>query len=285
MSNEITEASNLTTTDTDDIYRSIDSVYIIPADLLSDAHFMSKSRHWEFITALALNIMSKKGQLLYTSYTSIANLLFGSDDYKRTNDKKIKDAVSWLAEKKLIYIYEECRNGSLILDTTPILYEKGKDTKKEKREDGKRIQYYFKIRSSELHKIMNLKTNAPKSTIVKFFCTIISSLDWSRHLVSELKGKYCYKTMSSFAEQLGIGSQATINKYNKLLEDNNLISILRSVNRMQNEDDYYRPTNIYCRPEDKDLAETYACLKVNGYSGDRHFKTFATGSSVVDEDC
>ena len=107
----------------------------------------------------------------------------------------------------------------------------------------------FRITTSDLQ-------NAKKLTMIKLYVTLIGSFNHSRDL-GIYKGKVSTVSIKYLAEQLGV-AEKTIMRDIKWLEENGLIYVHRSNDFVKTYDGLKQITNVYSKPEDRQICDEYA---------------------------
>lgn len=200
--------------------------------------------HEAFCLLVALNgLVYKNGSNYCMSYNSIEYYLFGRRGTSREREKVI-NGIKNLISLGYISIVERFSSYEAVYDVTKVITDINKE-------------YYVSITKDELHKIMNIKTQKDKYRIFRFFVFLIGTFN------SKNKSKVGFLTQEYMSKEFGINID-TFREYNKILEENKLIYVIRHTGDFKKSTDLNGITNIrgvsntYSRYVDRKLCEEYA---------------------------
>ena len=169
--------------------------------------------------------------------------LLGTIKPPRRFSDKIKEGIQELFKKNIISKVETFKDYYII------------DTSKYQSE------YSVEIYSEEIQKIFSINY-VDKFSLLRYFITLIDSFKSSVRIPTngvrpkdKIAGSYTVRKLSSICEI----SEPVILKYNRILEENNLIYIIHPISFVVDKNGRagYLP-NIYGRPADKASIEEYA---------------------------
>lgn len=173
---------------------------------------------------------------------------FGYELYERvitkTEESLIHKGLNELIDKKIISVVCKLTDTEYIVNVSNI---------------NKASKLFVSVNTSDVRKIMNISTKINKFTLLRYYITLLSTFKVDK---SETSGKVGYMSQSYIKGLAGI-SIPTMNKYNKVLEDNKIIFIEKSSDHEEYYDNSgnHRITkfrNVYTRYEDRNLASKYA---------------------------
>lgn len=202
------------------------------------------------VIAALRNIIMNNVTDYFISYNMIAHYMFGRSPTRYELDS-IKDGVSRLINKRIINVVSTYSKTECYCDLSRLYFRKEKN------------KYYVDIMSDELLRIMNIKTNMDKYKIFRYYCSVLGCFNHSIKIEPTYRGKLGTTSLDSFADITNI-SKKTISQYNKILEDNELLYIVRHKDFGVNNDNKELP-NTYCRYFDKKIALEFLS-KVNNIS-------------------
>lgn len=211
---------------------------------------------------LAIGLNSQGKDQVYMSDAYLNWLLFGTiKDHKLS--KIIRNGTNELIERGYIQLIEKNKNKEYIYDISKIIEKK----------DGAFIQ----ININEMQKILNINSNVDVVELLRYYVACICTFDSNKN--HSYNYKFGDKSQKYLSMMTNINA-TTINKYNKILEDNRLLYIVRrkfsNYKKRQYGSLHSQCTNIYCKYDDKDLCETY--VKQQGFA-----KTTKQYTNRVDE--
>lgn len=207
-------------------------------------------------------------------YVNIKLLVFQLTDdiiLSRKYMERLSDGLNKLIMKKYIEIVANNKEKDYILDIGNLIINNHSDENKEK-------TFFVIITSEEIHKIMNLDSRLDKFSILRYFISMISTINKNATYYDEMGSEYNnfvgFMTNDYIGSLCGVTSYTTYDKYNHLLEDNEMIYIYRHSVLIRDEKGQLKNLpNHYGRYEDKEL--------IIGYSVNR--ENFELGEEVVDK--
>lgn len=176
----------------------------------------------------------------FVVYDYLKYILTNSINPNKSISTKITQGLSELDEKNYIVTLTSTKIGSELLfdklyfETDP---------------NSKYFKHYVVITLSELHTIMNLKSQSPEN-ILLYFCGVISTINNSS------KSEIGDKSISYLAKLVNL-SKSTAIRYNQILSKNNLLYIEKSNQAKVNKRGQIISSlpNVYSRPQKKGIAE------------------------------
>lgn len=115
------------------------------------------------------------------------------------------------------------------------------------------IKQYFYVDRDDIRSIMNLDTNLNKYKILKYYACLLGTFYKNKNEKDLSRAKIGFQPQTNISLISGI-SISTINEYNKLLEKEKIIYILKTVSNANNT---IKRRIIYSRYEDKDFCINY----------------------------
>ena len=194
------------------------------------------------------NIMQKDTYEYFVSYNLIADSLYG-----RVAERKEMVAIrkGYKELKDSGYIKEVVRytEKEVKVDLSALYYEKGSE-------------YYADLTSEEMRKILNIKGKENNAKILRYFTCMIGTFNRSDSVDDCYKGKIGGMSLEYFGELIDI-SKTTASNYNKILEENELLFVIRHKDFLQGtnakgQSQLREIPNTYSRWCDKDLAKQFA---------------------------
>lgn len=207
-------------------------------------------------------------------YVNIKLLTFQLTDniiFSRKYVERLSDGLNELITKKYIEVVTNNADKDYILDIRKFIIDNNSDGSKDK-------NYFVIIGSDEIHKIMNLDSRLDKFSILRYFMCMLSTVNYSATYY-DVTGKEYYNfvgfmTNDYIGSLCGVTSYTTYDKYNHLLEDNELIYIFRHSVMLRDEKGQLKNLpNHYGRFKDKELIIGYAVNREN----------FELGEDAVDK--
>ena len=199
------------------------------------------------------NIMQMNTTEYFISYNMIAYSVFGRipNRYELT---AMKNGLNELIDKKYIKIVESYSKSEYVLDLSALYYKK---------EDG----FFSDLSKEEMHKIMNLNGNYDKYKLLRYFTCQIGSFNRSENM-KKYKGKIGGMGLDYFTDLIPI-TKPTVITFNKILEENELLFIIRHNDFFQGvtydgNSELREIHNTYSRWSDRGLAKEYA-ENIHGY--------------------
>lgn len=215
-----------------------------------------------FVVWCALrSIMQKDIKEYFVSYSMIGYALHGKRHLTRTEINIVKKGYNDLKEKDYIKLKFPINSNDEIVDLSELYYEKGKG-------------YFSDLTDVEMQKIMNLKNigKINHCRLLRYFTCMVGTFNRSNDIGSEYKGKIGGMALDCFTELIGV-SNKTASQYNQILEDNELLFIVRHKDFLQGtnakgQSELREIPNTYSRWCDKDIAKKFS-EDIHGY---KYFK-------------
>lgn len=198
----------------------------------------------------------------FVVYDYLQYILTNSINPNKSISNKITQGLSELEKNNYIVTLNSTKIGSELLFDS--LYF-------ETDPNSKYFKHYVVITLSELHTIMNLKSQSPEN-ILLYFCGVISTINNSS------KAEIGDKSISYLAKLSNVAKSTAI-RYNKILRENNLLYIEKSNQAKVNEKGQIISSlpNIYSRPQNKGIAksEQLSREQTQGNLGHKNLSTIA----------
>lgn len=248
-------------------------IYIIMDVFLESKIICDKKLSSNAIAAYtALRIMQNLNTNRY--YVNIKLLTFQLTDditFSRKYVERLSDGLNELIIKKYIGIVTNNADKDYILDISNLIIDNNSDGSKDK-------NYFVIIGSDEIHKIMNLDSRLDKFSVLRYFVCMLSTVNYSATYYDVMGKEYYnfvgFMTNDYIGSLCGVTSYTTYDKYNHLLEDNELIYIFRHSVMLRDEKGQLKNLpNHYGRFKDKELIIGYAVNREN----------FELGEDAVDK--
>lgn len=185
--------------------------------------------------------------------------------------ERLGDGLNELIAKKYIEVKVNIGEKDYILDIGNLIIDNNSSENKEK-------IFFVIVTSDEIHKIMNLDSRLDKFSILRYFMSMISTINHDATYYDVMGNTYNnfvgFMANDYIGSLCGVTSYTTYDKYNNLLEDNEIIYIYRHSIMVRNEKGQLKNLpNHYGRYKDKDL--------IIGYSINR--ENFELGEEIVDK--
>lgn len=192
------------------------------------------------------NIITKEKTEYFINYNMIAHEIFNRVTNRREMNS-IKCGYDELVNNGYVKILYSYSKTDSVVDLSKLYY------------DGN--EFFSDLTLEEMHKIMNINEKCDKYKLLRYFCCQIGTFNRSESM-KEYKGKIGGMG-SEYFEQLIPISHATVVSFNKILEENELLFIIRHK-------DFYQTKypdgssmireipNTYSRWCDRKLAIQYA---------------------------
>ena len=199
------------------------------------------------------------------AYQLANNLMLG-----RKYMERLSDGLNELIAKKYIEVVTNNADKDYILDISNLIIDNHSDCNNK--------AFFVVIESEEIHKIMNLDSRLDKLSVLRYFTCMISTINHNATYYDVMGNTYNnfvgFMTNDYIGSLCGVTSYTTYDKYNHLLEDNELIYILRHSVMVRDEKGRLKNLpNHYGRYKDKEL--------IIGYSVNR--ENFELGEDAVDK--
>lgn len=214
---------------------------IILDELLYDENLSSEA----VCVAAAMNGISHKEDYEYClSYNAIEYSVFNREGTRREHEVIVK-AIEELIKSEYIKITYSITRSEHIYDISNIVEIK----------DG---ASYVKITKDEFHKIINMNTTSSNYRLFRFFAILVKTIDNSKSGT-----KVGFRNQEYLCNVNGI-TLPTLQRYNKVLEENKLIWLVRNSGIYNQWTDHRGIThisglsNVYSRYKDRKLCEKFA---------------------------
>lgn len=207
-------------------------------------------------------------------YVNIKLLVFQLTDniiLSRKYMERLADGLNELIAKEYIQVVTNNGERDYVLDTGNLIIDNHSDGNKDK-------TFFVVIESEEIHKIMNLDSRLDKFSVLRYFMSVISTINHNATYFDVMGNAYDnfvgFMTNDYIGSLCGVTSYTTYDKYNRLLEDNELIYIFRHDVMLRDDKGQLKNLpNHYGRYKDKEL--------IIGYSVNR--ENFELGEDAVDK--
>lgn len=207
-------------------------------------------------------------------YVNIKLLAFQLTDdiiLSRKYMDRLFDGLNELIIKKYIMVVANNADKDYILDIGNLIIDNCSDENKNK-------AFFVVIESEEIHKIMNLDSRLDKFSILRYFMCMISTINYNAtyyDVMGNIFNNFVgFMTNDYIGSLYGVTSYTTYDKYNHLLEDNEIIYIYRYSVLVRDEKGQLKNLpNHYGRYKDKEL--------IIGYSFNR--ENFELGEETIDK--
>lgn len=207
-------------------------------------------------------------------YVNIKLLAFQLTDdiiLSRKYMDRLFDGLNELIIKKYIMVVANNADKDYILDIGNLIIDNCSDENKDK-------AFFVVIESEEIHKIMNLDSRLDKFSILRYFMCMISTINYNAtyyDVMGNIFNNFVgFMTNDYIGSLCGVTSYTTYDKYNHMLEENELIYIFRHSVLVRDEKGQLKNLpNHYGRYKDKEL--------IIGYSVNR--ENFELGEETIDK--
>lgn len=207
-------------------------------------------------------------------YVNIKLLAFQLTDditFSRKYVERLSDGLNELIIKRYIEIVANNADKDYILDISNLIIDNNSDGSKDK-------TFFVVIDSDEIHKIMNLDSRLDKFSVLRYFMCMLSTVNYSATYYDVMGKEYInfvgFVTNDYIGSLCGVASYTTYDKYNHLLEANEMIYIYRHNILIRDEKGQLKNLpNHYGRYKDKELIIGYAISREN----------FELGEDIVDK--
>lgn len=202
-----------------------------------------------FVVWCALrSIMQKNTNEYFVSYNLISDALYGRVP-ERKEQISIKKGYEELKSKELVKEVLAYTTKEFKVDLSALYFKKGNE-------------YFSDLTDEEMQRIMNIKTSVSNCKLLRYFTCMVGTFNRSNDLDDCYKGKIGGMSLEHFRELIGI-SKATASDYNKILEENELLFVIRHKDFLQGtnskgQSELREIPNTYSRWCDKELAKQFA---------------------------
>ncbi len=160
-------------------------------------------------------------------YVNIKLLAFQLTDditLSRKYVERLSDGLNELIVNKYIEVITNKADKDYILDISNLIIDNNSDGSKDK-------TFFVVIDSDEIHKIMNLDSRLDKFSVLRYFMCMLSTVNYSATYYDVMGKEYInfvgFMTNDYIGSLCGVTSYTTYDKYNHLLEENEMIYIYR----------------------------------------------------------
>lgn len=198
-----------------------------------------------FLVWCGLRSMMKKGVSEYNiTYYILANFLYGRT-VKRKELIAIRKGYQELKAKGYVKELSVYPDRAMKIDLTKLYFKQ-------------RSEYFSDLTDEEMQKILNIECTVSKAKLLRYFTCMIGTFNRSEDIEEQYRGKVGGLHLDYFHNLIGISKQSVIN-YNKILEENKLLFIIRHKDFYQNVNEKGQSVlreipNTYSRWCDKELA-------------------------------
>lgn len=207
-------------------------------------------------------------------YINIKLLTFQLTDditLSRKYVERLTDGLNELITKEYIEVVTNNKEKDYVLDIGKLVIDNHSDCNKDK-------TFFVVIESDEIHKIMNLDSRLDKFSVLRYFICMLSTVNYNATYYDVMGKEYNnfvgFMTNDYIGSLCGVTSYTTYDKYNHLLEDNEIIYIFRHSVMLRDEKGQLKNIpNHYGRYRDKEL--------IIGYSVNR--ENFELGEDIIDK--
>lgn len=207
-------------------------------------------------------------------YVNIKLLVFQLTDdiiLSRKYMERLSGGLNELIMKKYIKVIANNKEKDYILDIGNLIIDNHSNGNKDK-------IFFVVIRSEEIHKIMTLDSRLDKFSVLRYFMCMLSTINYNATYYDVMGKAYNnfvgFMTNDYIGSLCGVTSYTTYDKYNHLLEENEMIYIYRHSILIRDEKGQFKNLpNHYGRYRDKEL--------IIGYSVNR--ENFELGEDIIDK--
>lgn len=193
------------------------------------------------------NIMRKDVTEYFISFNMIAHSLFNRQP-NRYELNAIKKGYTELVDKEFINVIDTYSKSEQVVDLSALYYKK---------ESG----FFADLTDEEMQKILNIDGNHSKYKLLRYFTAQIGSFNRKVGIGDSYKGKIGGMSLDYFEKLMDI-SKPTIISFNKLLEDNQILFIIRHRDFFQGftyngNSEIREIPNTYSRWCDREIAKRF----------------------------
>lgn len=158
----------------------------------------------------------------YVNIKLLAFQLMDDITLSRKYIERLSEGLSELVVKKYIEVITNIGEKDYVLNISNLIIDNYSNENK---------TFFVIITSEEIHRIMNLNSRLDKFSILRYFMSMISTINYNATYYDEMGNTYNnfvgFMTNDYIGSLCGVTSYTTYDKYNHLLEDNELIYIYR----------------------------------------------------------
>lgn len=243
-------------------------------DIFLDSKIITNNELSSDATAayIALRMMQNlNADKYYVNIKLLSFHLTGDIVISRKYMERLSKGLNELIVKKYIEVVVNNNEKDYILNIGNLIIDSHSNRNKDK-------IFFTIVSSEEVHKIMNLNSRLDKFSVLRYFVSMIGTINYNATYYDEMENIYNnfvgFMTNDYIGSLCGVTSYTTYDKYNHLLEDNELIYIFRHSVMLRDEKGQLKNLpNHYGRHKDKDL--------IIGYSVNR--ENFELGEETIDK--
>lgn len=196
-------------------------------------------------------------------YVNIKLLAFKLTDdiiLSRKYMDRLSDGSNELITKKYIMVVANNADKDYILDIGNLIIDNHSDCNNK--------AFFVVITLEEIHKVINLDSRLDKFSALRYFMCMISTINYNASYYDVMGNTYNnfvgFMTNDYIGSLCGVTSYTTYDKYNHLLEENELIYIFRHSVMVRDEKGQLKNLpNHYGRYKDKELIIDYSVNREN----------------------
>lgn len=212
------------------------------------------------------SIMEKDEAEYFVTYNRIACTLFNRAP-NRTELNSVKSGFNELINHEYIKIIYSCNKTEHMTDLSALYF------------DGK--EFFSDITLEEMHQIMNIDGKYDKYKLLRYFACQVGSFNRSESM-GEYKGKIGGMALEYFERLIPI-NKSTVITFNRLLEENHLLFVIRHKDFYQGYNSSGNSTvkeipNTYSRWKDRELAKKFV-EELHGYKYYENMKNVRTNAA------
>ncbi|GFI49125.1 hypothetical protein IMSAGC020_00321 [Lachnospiraceae bacterium] len=240
-----------------------EGIYII-MDIFLDSKIITdntlSSNAIAVYTALR-TIQNSNTNAYYVNIKLLAYQLSNNLILSRKYMERLSDGLNELIIKEYIMVVANNVDKDYILDIGNLIINNRSDENKDK-------TFFLVIKSEEIHKIMNLDCRLDKFSVLRYFMCMLNTINHNATYFDVVGNTYNnfvgFMTNDYIGSLCGVNSYTTYDKYNHLLEDNELIYIFRHDIMLRDDKGQLKNLpNHYGRYKDKELIIGYSTNREN----------------------
>lgn len=240
-----------------------EGIYII-MDIFLDSKIITdntlSSNAIAVYTALR-TIQNSNTNAYYVNIKLLAYQLSNNLILSRKYMERLSDGLNELIIKEYIMVVANNVDKDYILDIGNLIINNRSDENKDK-------TFFLVIKSEEIHKIMNLDCRLDKFSVLRYFMCMLNTINHNATYFDVVGNTYNnfvgFMTNDYIGSLCGVTSYTTYDKYNHLLEDNELIYIFRHDIMLRDDKGQLKNLpNHYGRYKDKELIIGYSTNREN----------------------
>lgn len=206
-------------------------------------------------------IQNSNTNAYYVNIKLLAYQLSNNLILSRKYMERLSDGLNELIIKEYIMVVANNVDKDYILDIGNLIINNRSDENKDK-------TFFLVIKSEEIHKIMNLDCRLDKFSVLRYFMCMLNTINHNATYFDVVGNTYNnfvgFMTNDYIGSLCGVNSYTTYDKYNHLLEDNELIYIFRHDIMLRDDKGQLKNLpNHYGRYKDKELIIGYSTNREN----------------------